>query len=261
MRARQFARTCRLRRRSAIIARDADADAMNGIHDMGGMDGFGAVMREANEPVFHADWERRVFAMNLGLAGLIRKPGVVQGGSFDEPRHAIERIPPARYLASSYYERWLLAVETLLVEHGLIGRDELAARLGVDANDVAISVPAARVDATAESRVRSRARFHVGDRVRARNLNVAGHTRLPRYVRGRLGLVRRDWGVFVFPDTNAHHAGERPQHVYCVEFTARELWQKPASARERVFIDLWEDYLEPAAAKPKRKTGARGRRR
>ncbi len=227
---------------------------MNGIHDMGGMDGFGAVVREANEPVFHAEWERRLVGLNLGL--------MRSGINIDEFRHAIERIPPARYLASSYYERWLLALETLLVEHGLIGRDELAARLGVAPTDIAVAAPAARIEGKAkEARPRSRARFRVGDRVRARNLNPAGHTRTPRYAHGRLGVVRRDWGVFTFPDTNAHHAGMHPQHVYSVEFTARELWGKPAAARERVLIDLWEDYLEPIRPKPKSKRIARRRKR
>jgi nitrile hydratase subunit beta len=227
---------------------------VNGIHDMGGMDGFGAVAREANEPVFHEDWERRLVGLNLGL--------VATGFNVDEFRHAIERIPPARYLASSYYERWLLALETLLVEHGLIGRDEFAARLGVDPKVVAVAAPAARVGGIAGvDRTRNRARFRAGERVRARNLNPAGHTRTPRYVHGRLGVVRRDWGVFTLPDTNAHHAGKHLQHVYSVEFTARELWGKPAGAREHVLIDLWEDYLEPVGSKPRWKRSAgKGRR-
>ncbi len=233
---------------------------MNGVHDMGGMDGFGRVAREANEPVFHAEWEGRVFALAslvLGRAGI----------NVDGFRHAIERIPPARYLASSYYERWMLALETLLVERGLVERGELIARLRLQPEDVAAGSER-RVAATepspsrgssprppspATKRARGRpARFREGDEVRARNLNPAGHTRLPRYVRGRTGAVRRDWGVFTYPDTNAHHAGENPQHVYCVEFPARELWGKPARARERVFIDLWEDYLEPAESRKDR---------
>ncbi|HLX04051.1 MAG TPA: SH3-like domain-containing protein, partial [Candidatus Binatus sp.] len=96
-----------------------------------------------------------------------------------------------------------------------------------------------------------------GDRVRARNLNPSGHTRLPRYVRGKTGVIARDWGVFVFPDTNAHHAGTKPQHCYSVLFDARELWGKPANSRERLYIDLWEDYLEPIAPKPKAKSSKR----
>ena len=220
---------------------------MNGVHDMGGMDGFGPVVREQDEPVFHAAWERRMYALALS--------GVATGA--DEFRHAIERIPPARYLASSYYERWLAATETLLVERGIATREELLAKEdpSVDPNLIANAVPArgpAPVkDKSAKAR---RARFTKGDRVRARNINPTGHTRLPRYVRSKTGVVTRDWGVFVFPDTNAHQAGKKPQHCYSVMFDARELWGKPAGARERIHVDLWEDYLEPIASKPKPRT-------
>src|SRR5271170_4571897 len=174
----------------------------------------------------------------------------------DEFRHGIERIPPARYLASSYYERWLAAAETLLVEHGIVTRAELLAKqdASIDpaliANGVAARGPAPVKDKSAKSE--PRARYAKGVRVRARNLNPTGHTRLPRYVRGKTGVIARDWGVFVFPDTNAHHAGTKRQHCYSVSFAARELWGKSASSRDRVYIDLWEDYLEPLAPKPKR---------
>jgi nitrile hydratase subunit beta len=218
---------------------------MNGVHDMGGMDGFGPVVREHNEPVFHADWEGRMYA----LAGIVMGAARVNR---DEFRHAIERMPPARYLASSYYERWLAAVETLLVEHGVVTREELLAKqdASIDPRQIANAVPA-RGPASAKDKSvkRPRARFAKGARVRARNLNPSGHTRLPRYTRGKAGVVVRDWGVFVFPDTNAHHAGTKPQHCYSVSFDARELWGKSANSRERVYIDLWEDYLEPVASK------------
>ena len=228
---------CRAQRVSMIIA------TMNSVHDMGGMDGFGAVVPEQNEPVFHADWERRMYA----LVGVVT--GAAQA-NIDEFRHAIERIPPARYLASSYYERWLAAAETLLVEHGVVTREELLAKQdgSIDpawiANAVTNRGPAPIKEKSGSKS--ARARFSKGDRVRARNLNPAGHTRLPRYVRGKSGVVARDWGVFVFPDTNAHHAGTKPQHCYSVSFPAHELWGKSAKAnsRDRVMIDLWEDYLE-----------------
>jgi nitrile hydratase beta subunit len=219
--------------------------AMNGVHDMGGMDGFGPVVREENEPVFHADWEGRVAA----LAALL-----IWRVNADEARHAIERIPPERYLASSYYERWLAGAETLVIERGIVTREELIAKQGVaiDPNLTANPVPA-RGPSPVKAKKPSSPRFAKGDRVRARNINPAGHTRLPRYARGKAGVVARDWGVFVFPDTNAHHAGTKPQHCYSVAFDARELWGKSAKAnsRERVFIDLWEDYLEPVASKSK----------
>ncbi len=227
---------------------------MNGIHDMGGMDGFGPVVREAKEPVFHADWERRVFAlMNVAMN--------VARVNIDEFRHAIERIPPGQYLASSYYERWLAAVEILLVERGVITREELIAKQDGSAEIVRAQI-AAGMRTIGPDPIKEkpgakspRARFARGDRVRARNFNPSGHTRLPRYARGKRGVIARDWGVFVFPDTNAHHAGTKPQHCYSVGFDARELWGKSASSRERVLVDLWEDYLEPidADSKPRRR--------
>ncbi len=221
---------------------------MNGVHDMGGMDGFGPVVPEKNEPVFHADWERRMYAL-VGLAMRAAQSNI------DEFRHAIERIPPARYLASSYYERWLAAAETILVEHGVVTREELIAKQDASIDPAWIANPVAtRGRAPVKDKSGSkppRARFSKGDRVRARNLNPTGHTRLPRYVRGKAGVIAHDWGVFVFPDTNAHHAGTKPQHCYSVSFDARELWGKSAkaSSRDRVLIDLWEDYLEPIVAK------------
>ncbi|HXN11493.1 MAG TPA: nitrile hydratase subunit beta [Candidatus Acidoferrales bacterium] len=231
---------------------------MNGVHDMGGMDGFGPVVREQNEPVFHADWERRAYAL---VSFAIRAANV----NIDEFRHAIERIPPARYLASSYYERWLAAVETLLVEHGVVTREELLAKqdAAIDPELIANAI-AARGPAPVKDKPGSkppRARFAKGARVRARNLNPAGHTRIPRYVRGKSGIIARDWGVFVFPDTNAHHAGTKPQHCYSVAFDARELWGKSTKAHsgDRVYIDLWEDYLEPIASNSKPKAAKRAK--
>lgn len=226
---------------------------MNGIHDMGGMDGFGPVVREPNEPVFHADWERRMFALGINLAGRWTP------GSFDEYRHAVERIPPGQYLASSYYERWLAAAETLLVEHGVVTREGLLAKHDGSAETVrALVATAVRAIGPAPIKEKPgtkppRARFANGDRVRARNLNPTGHTRLPRYARGKRGVIARDWGVLVFPDTNAHHAGTKRQHCYSVRFEARELWGKSANSHERVLVDLWEDYLEPVDTNSKRK--------
>ncbi len=228
---------------------------MNSVHDMGGMDGFGPVLPEKNEPVFHAAWERRVYALGLmiGAAGV----------NTDEYRHAIERIPPAQYLASSYYARWLAAIETLVVEHGIVTREELIARqdpsAGIDLEKLAGSVPARGPSPVKENPQAKppRARFGKGDRVRARNMNPTGHTRIPRYVRGKSGVVARDWGVFVFPDTNAHHAGAKRQHCYSISFDARELWGKPAANRERILVDLWENYLEPIKANSKPRSRAR----
>src|SRR5215472_13757087 len=205
---------------------------MNGVHDMGGMDGFGRVQPEVNEPVFHADWERRVLALVSSVLTLT-------GRNMDEFRHAIERIPPAHYLTSSYYERWLLAVETVLVERGIVSGDEL--RSLAQPEQISVAPPAVSPKAVT-AKARLHARFKVGDLVKVRSIHPLGHTRSPRYVRGRTGVVRRVHGIYVFPDTNAHRAGEKRQHVYSVEFSARELWGR--NGRERLMIDLWEDYLE-----------------
>lgn len=225
---------------------------MNGVHDMGGMDGFGRVEPEENEPPFHTDWERHVFAIVNGVLTLT-------GVNIDEFRHAIERIPPARYLASSYYERWLLAAETLLAERGVIASEDLKAL--TQPEQASVAVPAVAVKAV-QAKPRLRARFKEGDRVRVRSDHPLGHTRSPRYVRGKSGVVRRDYGIYVFPDTNAHRAGENRQHVYSVEFTARELWGR--NDRERLMIDLWEDYLERGERNPtvnlKRNSVAAGRK-
>jgi nitrile hydratase beta subunit len=210
---------------------------MNGVHDMGGMDGFGAVTIERDEPVFHSEWEKRMFAIAMTLTGHPRGLNV----SVDEFRHAIERIPAPRYLDSSYYEHWLDALLTLLAEHGVVAREELASR-GTDPIDPAL--PANHLATKVKSSKRVRARFRQGDRVVARNINPSGHTRLPRYVRGKRGVIHRDWGVYVFADTNAHHAGDHSQHVYSVAFEARELWGNGVPRRDKLHIDLWEDYLE-----------------
>ena len=219
---------------------------MNGVHDMGGMDGFGAIPLEADEPVFHAEWEKRMYAIAMTLARQFRNT--------DEFRHAIERIPAPVYLASSYYERWLNAMMTLLVEKGKVSRDELTSG---DAAPVAAAQPAEQFRGDSAAVRRRRARFRVGDRVVARNINPSGHTRLPRYVRGKRGTIESDWGTEVFADSNAHNAGAREQHVYSVAFTARELWGDDAPARDTLRIDLWEDYLEAdraAAQSTKKKT-------
>jgi len=206
---------------------------MNGVHDMGGMDGFGPIQVETDEPVFHADWERKTFATMMALGRRL--------GNIDEFRHAIERIPAPTYLDSSYYERWLNAMMTLLVEKGIVTREELAAS---GADPIAPAQPAYRIDNPRPSKIRKRARFAEGDRVVARNINPSGHTRLPRYVRGKRGVIHRDWGVYVLADSNAHNAGDHSQHVYSVVFEARELWGNDAPRRDKLHIDLWEDYLE-----------------
>ena len=218
---------------------------MNGVHDMGGMHGMGPIGPEQNEPVFHEDWERRTFALNLA-AGFLGKWNI------DIARYARERMPPAEYLAATYYERFLYGLEQLVVEHGLVSREELEGRAKVmRANDpelrpMQFAAVAGIVRTGRMARVDEDvpARFRLGDRVSTRNLHPLGHTRLPRYARDRSGVVEIDHGVFRFPDASAQGLAHKAQHVYAVRFTARELWGRQAAPNDAVLIDLWDDYLE-----------------
>jgi nitrile hydratase len=214
---------------------------MDGIHDMGGMDGFGTVVPEANEPVFHAGWERRMLALSLAL------PFAVPF-SDDHLRREIERIPPEIYLRSSYYEKWLMAIESLMRERGIIPGGpatlKVEAAPAIKAEAVADAIhagfPTRRDDAEAK------ARFAVGAKVRARNIHPKCHTRLPRYVRGHEGVIHADLGVFGFPDWNSEYKGHKAQHCYSVRFSQQTLWGREAPAGDSLYLDLWEDYLEPA---------------
>jgi nitrile hydratase len=224
---------------------------MNGVHDMGGMQDFGPVEREANEPVFHADWEATVYAINRAM----RQAGI---NNIDESRFAIERMDPADYLASSYYERWLDAEIRILLEKGVISGQELDAREQFfteqpDAPATAalaapppvphepFSVPVP----TYEREPAAPPRFAAGDRVVTRNTQPKGHTRLPRYARGKRGVIDSNHGTYVFPDVNALGLGEQPQPLYSVRFAASELWGDTAEPNQSVNIDLWESYLLP----------------
>jgi nitrile hydratase len=218
---------------------------MNGVHDMGGMQDFGPMQPEKNEPVFHEPWEGRVLAMirAVGATGKL--------GGFS--RAAIENIPPAEYLRMSYYERFLTVLVERLIGSGLVTRQEIES--GKPAKGSSKFVPALRPAEAATSSFRTAPavshpevspHFYAGDRVRARMMNPKGHTRLPRYARGRLGVIARDQGVQLFPDMSTAGLGQKPQHVYSVRFAAQELWGAEASAGDSVYIDLWEDYLEPA---------------
>jgi len=218
---------------------------MNGVHDMGGMHGMGPVEYESDEPVFHAGWEARVYA-------LVRATGALGKWNIDAGRHSRELIPAAEYLRMSYYEKWFAGLLDLLLKSGLATRAEIAQSQPAPGSHKAVpplTVEKARTPIGVAGSKREKgaaARFHVGQQVRARNINSTGHTRLPRYARGKVGVIDRDHGVHVFPDTNAHFLGEKPQHVYSVRFPARELWGEQASPRDSVHIDLWDDYLESA---------------
>lgn len=211
---------------------------MNGIHDMGGMDGFGAVIRERDEPVFHAAWERRMFAVAAAI------PFAVPFAD-DHLRREIERIPPADYLKAGYYELWYRAITKLLEERGVFTPDgpaESHPPLGPQAVPAAILAGATtRMDAPGAI-----ARFSAGDAVRTINRHPTDHTRLPRYARGRCGIILRNHGTFSFADSNARGDGPAPQHLYAVQFSARELWGPEAAAADTIVLDLWDAYLEPA---------------
>jgi nitrile hydratase beta subunit len=215
---------------------------MNGIHDLGGLHGLGPIVTEENEPAFHHDWEARVFSLFASLFG---------GGHFnvDEFRHAMERMEPEEYLRSSYYEHWLHAFETLLMEKGVITPAELWGQ----ATPVPLKHPPTvltpdMVDAVVLGGASARAeenlpgRFQVGDQVRTKNFHLPTHTRLPRYARDKIGTITIVHGAFATPDTMAHGLGEQPQQVYAVRFTAEELWG--STRPDSVCIDLWDNYLE-----------------
>ena len=221
---------------------------MNGIHDMGGLQDMGPVRREENEPTFHAPWEGRVYAMMRALR--------TQRGlwNLDASRSGIESLPPIDYLRMSYYERWFTWMLKTLVASGNVTQAELESG-APQPGSPRRPTPLVTVDAAptfAETRGSARrdvaapAHFKAGDSVCARNVHPTHHTRLPRYVRGKCGDVMVDRGVYVFPDTNAHQQGEQPQHLYSVRFRARELWGDAASARDCVYLDLWDSYLERA---------------
>ena len=219
---------------------------MNGVHDMGGMHGMGPIESEPNEPVFHQPWEGRLFALRRAM-------GAWRRWNIDATRYQVELVPPAEYLELSYYARQFVAFLEMLVQKNFVSRAEIDS--GVAAPGGSKASPALTVDKAevlvAKGVPTSRdvsvpARFQVGQAVRARNMHPLGHTRLPRYVRGKSGTIDRDHGVFVFPDTNAHFLGEKPQHVYSVRFAAHELWGEQAAPRDAVYLDLWDDYLEPA---------------
>jgi nitrile hydratase len=218
---------------------------MNGVHDMGGMHGFGKVEPDADERPFHAVWEARVLAMQRAIRA-------ARAWNIDMSRDAIERQPARRYLAASYYERWLMGMETNAVEKGLIDADELAAGTALRPGK-----PVAHVmtkDDLADSLTRGSfsrpashaARFKPGDRVRARNINPPTHTRLPRYVRGHEGLIEAVRGCHVFPDSVTTGQGEDPQWLYTVVFNGRELWGANADQTLTVSVEAFEPYIEPA---------------
>jgi nitrile hydratase subunit beta len=218
---------------------------MNGVHDMGGMHGFGKVEPEPNEPVFHAPWEGRVLAMQRAMT-------YTGEWNIDMSRAAQEGLPPPLYLGVSYYKRWALGMERNLLGKGLVSADELAAGRAMHPPK-----PVKRTMATSDvswALTRGKygrpstapARFSIGERVRAKNMHPPTHTRLPRYVRGHVGIIERIQGCHVFPDSVTTGAGENPQWLYTVVFDGRELWGPDSDPTVKVSVEAFEPYLEPA---------------
>lgn len=219
---------------------------MDGIHDLGGMEGFGPIPIEEDEPVFHAEWEARVLALRMLMAFWGK-------WNLDGARHSLESLPPADYLSFTYYEKWLASLVNLMVSADLVTAEEVAA--GCASAGAEKATPPVDTKRWNEFLPRGRPssrtidgepRFAVGDRVRTAEHMHSGAHRLPRYARGRTGEIILRHGAHVFPDTNAVFAGEDPQHLYTVKFSARDLWGDEAAARDTVTVDLWEGYLAPA---------------
>lgn len=217
---------------------------MNGGQDLGGMMGFGAVEPDplGEDAVFHADWERSVFAVTLAA-------GALGQWSIDESRHARESLPPGEYLTSSYYQIWLKGLERLLLAHGLVSPEELASgrmqseALPLSPLHAADVAPALARGTPYQRPAESSPRYRVGQGVRTLNIHPTGHTRLPRYARGKVGVIDRCHGAFVFADASAEGRGEAPQWLYTVRFTGAELWGEEANPELVVSIDAWESYL------------------
>jgi len=221
---------------------------VNGAQDMGGMTSCGPVRPEPNEPPFHAAWEKRALAVTLACNGMGEWSG-------DRNRFERESLEPGWYLTHSYYEIWIAALERNLARLGFVGADEIAAGRSLrparaaKRKLMAADVPGVLAKGSPYDRPAiTPARFTVGERVRAKVMNPSHHTRLPRYARGRVGVVEAVRGVFAFPDTNAHDQGEQPDWCYTVRFTGRELWGADADPTLSVTIDAWQSYLEPEIA-------------
>lgn len=226
---------------------------MNNVYDMGGMQGYGPVHWEENESTFHEAWEPRLVGLRFG-AGPLRV-----FSSLDASRFATEKMDPKVYVTARYFERWLLNFEQALIEKGYLTADEIEARMAYYREHPDAPVPE-RTDPEYTRRAlvmrqtpepldrvpRTPPRFQAGDRVRTKNMHPKGHTRLPRYARGRYGTVTRRLGVQDLPEAKAHDLGPAPEMVYNVRFDGSELWGESAQPRSSVHIDLCESYLDPA---------------
>ena len=217
---------------------------MDGVHDMGGMDGFGKVEVEKDEPVFHAAWEGRVLAMQRAM-------GYAGAWHIDHSRFAQERLPPLTYLGVSYYRRWALAMEKNVTERGFASPAELEAG---HAQGPGKALPrkltpdlvAALTRSSFYRQQQGPQQFQPGDRVRTKNIHPATHTRLPRYARDKIGTVESCHGCHMYPDSVAIDRGDDPQWLYTVVFDGPELWGPDSDPTLKISIEAFEPYLEPA---------------
>ena len=209
--------------------------------DVGGREGYGAIISETESKLFHASWERMALAITLAM-------GATGTWTIDESRSVRERLPD--YHSLSYYQLWIKGLIALLIQHGLVAEDEVAAgRMLHTARSVkrvlrAADVPAVLAKGSPTLRpANSTARFAVGARVKTLAAAVDHHTRLPAYARGKVGRIAAVYGPHVFADAQAQGLGEQPQWLYNVVFTARELWGEEGDETSTVSIDAWESYL------------------
>jgi len=213
---------------------------------MGGMMGFGPVVPQANEPVFHHIWEGRV-------RGLVSAMGKPLQSNIDEGRFARENVAPNQYQSKSYYEIWFDALVSLLLKRGLVTSAEMVAGRAIGPAKPVVGIISAEAmrqnhftRKSYDRPVPTAPKFAVGQNIRAKNMHPKGHTRLPRYVRGHLGVITLVHGSHVFPDSNAMGEGEAPQWLYNVRFAGRELWGDEADPKTSMSVDAWESYLELA---------------
>ena len=216
---------------------------MNDIHDMGGMSGFGSVVMEKDEPVFHEDWEARVYALATSWYPWGRYK------SFGSFRHNLEKIPPQDYLDMSYYERWFLVNEQRALELGIVSKKELEDGLADPTRPMPMLQPPSDSNlGSGRLNLNLEAKFRVGQLVRAKEIKSFGHNRLPGYVRSKCGVVTKKTGVYALQDTDAkdEQPYDDPQHVYTVKFSSKELWGDKGRDLDFVYVDIWESYLDPS---------------
>jgi nitrile hydratase beta subunit len=218
---------------------------MDGIHDLGGREGFGPIVDKADDKAFHADWEMRAFGMKQASAA-------AKSWTIDWFRHSRELTDPVDYLMRPYFDQWLTTLAAQMIDEGYLTLDEIkagaatfAAKPGLPPQTVEGARAIVKRPRSFVVSVNAAPRFALGAAVRCRLDGAPGHTRLPQYVRGRAGVIHAHHGGHILPDASAH-GEERGEHLYTVSFASSDLWPEAKGSGDRVFVDLWESYLEPA---------------